>query len=310
MNKTNNILKDLYNSYLLYANNIENWQNKNKTDLANGYIEAENNKNELLMNSYFATLMCKYWYMIPYLYNQNKCLKLNIEEFVSLIEDSIRKGLSYRRWLDEDFQVFKEKDGAEKVFNRCIWSVIKAQYKFSNFYNNKINYETISLDELKEKLQKKDVKNKNLELEKLEIEDFNDYISKQNSKNNIKYIFEYFILNDDYISALIIDLIAYGKCFKDITEKETLKDVDTNEDYEIKNSFVKFEPKKIVSLLNKLSEKNINYYKNNYDLNQDIMKKCLIKVSKIPNKKLYEKIDTTLNTIKNNEKLISILLDN
>lgn len=308
--KNNCILNDLYKSYLVYANNIKNWQNKSKTDLANGFIQAEEENNDLLLNSYFAALMCKYWYMIPYLYKQNRCLKLEIEEYVSLIEDSLRKGLSYRRWQDKSFEVSKEKDGAEKVFNRCIWSVIKGQYKFSNFYNNKINYETLSLDELKEKVQNKNSDCVEINLDQYEIEDFNNYMNKQNSKNNIKDIIEYFIYNEDYIGAVIVDLIAYGECFKTYKEKNIMKDIDTNEKIEIKNSVIQFEPKKIISLLNKLKVENINYYKYNYDLNQEMMKNCLLKINKIPNKKLYEKIDNTLLTIKNNNNLLSILLNN
>lgn len=308
--KNNCILNDLYKSYLVYANNIKNWQNKSKTDLANGFIQAEEENNDLLLNSYFAALMCKYWYMIPYLYKQNRCLKLEIEEYVSLIEDSLRKGLSYRRWQDKSFEVSKEKDGAEKVFNRCIWSVIKGQYKFSNFYNNKINYETLSLDELKEKVQNKNSDCVEINLDQYEIEDFNNYMNKQNSKNNIKDIIEYFIYNEDYIGAVIVDLIAYGECFKTYKEKNIMKDIDTSENIEIKNSVIQFEPKKIISLLNKLKVENINYYKCNYDLNQEMMKNCLLKINKIPNKKLYEKIDNTLLTIKNNNNLLSILLNN
>ena len=309
-NKNNGILNDLYKSYLVYANNIKNWQNKSKTDLANGFIQAEKENNNLLLNSYFATLMLKYWYMIPYLYKQNKCLKLEIEEYVALIEDSLRKGLSYRRWLDKSFEVSKDKDGAEKVFNRCIWSVIKGQYKFSNFYNNKINYETLSLDELKEKVQNKNSDCIENNLEQYEIEDFNNYMNKQNSKNNIKDIVEYFIYNEDYIGALIVDLIAYGECFKNYKEKIIFKDIDTNENIEVKNQISKFEPKKIISLLNKLNVNDIKYYKHNYLLNQEAMKQCLSKVSKIPNSKLYEKLNNTLLTIKNNNNLLSILLDN
>lgn len=309
-------LNDLYNTYLIYANNIEGWEDKSKTELANGYVKSEEEGNDYMMNCYFATLMCKYWYMIPYLYRQHKGFRLDIEEFVSLVEDSLRKGLSYRRWLDDSFAVSKEEDGAEKVFNRCIWSTIKAMYKYTNQYNRKINYETFSLDEIKETMRNR-CNNKVKQEDDEEINDFDSYMAQQDSQDKVKDLVEYFIFNEDYVSALIIDAISYGDCFRNYTEKEMVDNIDFNEDeketegnkkqFEVKSSFTEFEPKKVIRILNKLGIKDLKYYTHNYMLNQNMMKQCLKKVSKIPNQTLYDKIDETLSSIRNNQDLVEML---
>lgn len=309
------ILNDLFTTYLTYAKNIEGWEGKTKTELANGYIKAEEDNNDFLMNCYFATLMCKYWYMIPYLYRQNRGFRLDIEEFVSLVEDSLRKGLSYRRWRDDSFAVSKEEDGAEKVFNRCIWSATKAMYKYTNQYNRKINYETISLDALRSSMKNR--KNNTLSDKytmkydsEEEVNAFETFMSQQESQDIVKDLFEYFIFQEDYVSALIIDVISYGDCFRTSYEKEMVDDVDDKDkkkQFEVKSSFVEFDPKMVVRLLNKLNVKDLKYYVRNYNLNQDMMKKCLKKVSKIPNQTLYNKIDETLSSIRNNNDLAEML---
>lgn len=301
------MLKQMYNTYKTGADNIKGWENMTKTAIADKYVEYEKENNEFGMNNCFGALMCKYWYMVPYLFSRHKGFKLDIEDFVMFIEDALIAGLHYKHWQNKDYEISKDKDGAEKIFNRCIYSRINRMYGYTNHSVRKINYETFSLDGLKEEMKRHSEHKLTDDDMSFEFEQIDTELAKQNSRDNIKSIFEYFISVDDYVSALIVDLIAYGRCFKDYSEKETFKDIETGEDIEVKTPTIKFEPKKVVTLLNKLRESDIAYYRQNYLLNQAMMKNCLNKVSKIPNEKLYEKIQTTLNTIKNNEELLSML---
>ena len=307
---TETMLKQMYNTYKNGADNIPGWENMTKTAIANMYTKYEKENNEIGMNNCFGALMCKYWYMVPYLYSRHKGFRLDIEDFVSFIEDAIIVGLHYKHWQNDSYDISKDKDGAEKIFNRCIYSRINRMYGYTNHYNRRINYETFSLDGLKEEMKRHSEHKLTDEDMNFEFEEVDSEMARQNSRDNIKSIFEYFISIDDYVSALIIDLIAYGKCFKNYSEKQTFKDIDSGEDIEVKQSVIKFEPKKVVTLLNKLKESDIAYYRHNYLLNQAMMKQCLNKVSKIPNNTLYEKINTTLSTIRDNKDLLDLLQNN
>ena len=311
----NNTLREMHNSYILSANRIENWKEMTKTQLANGYCDAEDNNDMDLRDSYFSALMCKYWYMIPYIYNHNKGFRLDIEDFVEWIEESLLKGLSYRRWRDESFDISKDPDGAEKIFNRCIWSTEKRMYKWSNQEVRKINFETFSLDEICDKSRKKYMNlktNSNVSddihavFEVRDTTETNKEVERQDSRDTISSIVDYFVNKGDYLSALIIDSIAYGDSYKYSNEKYKVD--EDGEKVEFTNSFAQFEPKRVVSMLNKLDENNLDYYDKNYKINREALLSVVKSIKTINNKKIYQKINTTLDDIKNNRELLEMLV--
>ena len=306
-------LNAMYTTYELSANKIEGWKDMTKTQLANGYCDAEENGDIKLRDSYFSALMCKYWYMVPFLYRQNPGFKLEMEDFVEWVEESILKGLSYKRWRDPDFDISKDPDGAEKVFNRCIWSTTKAKYKWSNQDVRKINYETFSINNMQkvynmrcEKIAKLNVDSEDTTLELIDTTDTNKEVERQASRDTISTIIDYFVKKNDYLSVLIIDSIAYGESFK-------YSQVDNEVDYmgeriAIKDSFVQFEPKKVVSQLNKIKVENIGYYTKYYKTNQELLKLVINDIKTTNNKNLYNKITMTLNSIRNNKELLGMLV--
>lgn len=304
-----NTLKAMYEAYELNANKIENWKEMSKTELANGYCDSEDNNDMEKRDSYFSAIMCKYWHMVPYLYRQNPGFRLDIEDFVEWVEEAILKGLSYRRWRDENFEVSKEKDGAEKVFNRCIWSVTKAKYKWSNQEVRKINYETYSLDFMQnaKKTSEYDL-DEGISFEVRDDTDTNKEVERQESRDIISTIIDYFVKKNDYMSMLIIDSIAYGDSYRRMSKNINIASEDSNERITVKDSFSQFEPKRVVSMLNKLELDNVNYYNKYYKANQELLKLVISDIKTINNKNLYQKIDKTLSTIRNNKELLEMLV--
>lgn len=301
-----NTLKAMFKAYELNANKIENWKEMSKTELANGYCDAEDAGDKDLRDSYFSALMCKYWYMVPFLFKQNPGFKLDIEDFVEWIEESLLKGLQYKRWRDPEFEVSKDENGAEKVFNRCIWSTVKAKYKWSNQDVRKINFEVYSLDTIQDskKYKKKNVED-DTSFELRDTTDTNKEVERQESRDIISTIIDYFVKKNDYMSMLIIDSIAYGDSFKFTQEKR--QETDGEETIEVKDSFMQFEPKRIVTLLNKLDILNAEYYTKHYKANQELLKLVITDIKTTNNKQLYQKIENTLLTIRTNKELLGML---
>ena len=251
-------LKDYYKSWEVDANFIPNWKKMTVTELANGYIDNEND--ELVRDSYFAALVCKYWYMVPYMYKTSKSLNLQLEDYISWIYDALIKGLKYRRWLDPAYKVYYEKDGAKMVFDRALTTIRIGEYKYSNRDKRVVNHNTFSLDT--------DVENC------ITIDDIadNNY-EKDKSNYEIRCMINKLIAENNNFEAIIVDAI----CFQDVFKDGSLND------------------KKLAKYI---KNANINYYKTYYDINE-MFTNSLISVKKINSKKLYNKISDTLIYLKN-----------
>ena len=166
---------------------VPDWRMMTKTQLANSYCDADEEGNETVREGSLYGLMCKYWYMIPYFYTHNRFMRYEIEDFVSWLYEALMLGLQYRRWRDPEFEVSKLENGAEKVFNRCFFTIRNRYIVDINRDKHKINYMYTSLDEeIGEELSLVDI-----------VED-----------RNSRYEFERMLLSmerEDIVSAMLKD---------------------------------------------------------------------------------------------------------
>lgn len=198
------MLVDSYNLFLNSAKKIPGFKAGTKEDyndiekLANGYCLAEFNNNKDLQASYLSALMIRYWYMIPFVYDKMKSLRIDIEDVVGIIYDALMKAFKYKSWLDTTKDVSKEKNGAEKCINRCIDSVRQAAFQQSNTDSRKLFYMTYSMEESIEKFGDAS--------ETLSVEEEDLYSS-------IHDIVDYKLKKKDILGALLIDSIVFNDCF-------------------------------------------------------------------------------------------------
>ena len=72
------MLKNSYNLFLKDAQRLPNFKQGTKEEckdieqLANTYVKYERQGNKEMMSSCLSALMVRYWYMIPFLYEQCK----------------------------------------------------------------------------------------------------------------------------------------------------------------------------------------------------------------------------------------------
>ena len=136
--------KTMYNT----ASIIPNWKKANKNDLANAYIDNE--KNEPLKNAYFSALMLRYWGNIGKYYAASKFSGFTIEDCYSWLIESLLYALKKRKWRDPKNALYYDKNGPDKVINRCIYSRRKYYYYLSNTDKRKSNHNKVSIEDKEE----------------------------------------------------------------------------------------------------------------------------------------------------------------
>lgn len=201
----------MYADFCAKASNIPGFRIGQKEDvtyditsLANAAVKALDEHDDQTYEAYVSALMVRYWHMVPYLYNQSRSSRLELEDMAMWIYDGLAKAFKYRSWLDPNKAVSKDPKGAEKCFNQCITSVRQYWYKHFNTNASKINYLALSLDELRESLG----------------DSFDDSIPQQmvlEENDSCKDIIQSLIKQDKVLEALVIDRICYGDSFKETT---------------------------------------------------------------------------------------------
>ena len=271
------------------ANMIPNWTFMSKTQLANGYSEAELKNDTQGMSHYFSAIVCKYWGFIPYFCNANKTL--SYDTCYNWIVDGIMKGLRYKRWQDQESKLSKDIDGAKKVFDRCIWSVMNQYYVNLNRVNNKIISKAISLDAL---IDMRDVPEDILNISKASLyEEVNEY-EKLENESIVDDIINNYITKQEIFKAMIVDTICYQNSFTNENTKEEA-----------------FSKNLVVRNINSIRKEDyyINYFCEKYKLNKDETKESVLsrltdRHYNVVCKWLNKLIDRTLDELKKNRSLM------
>ena len=294
------LLKETFELYEKDANIIQGWKNMTKTELANGfcnYDELEQTPhNKSMKEHYFSALMCKYSYMITYMYSRRQSVlrRLDIDDYHDWVVEGLLTGLKYRRWRDPQFKdLYNNPNGAEVVFNRCFYSIERKYYKYYNQDCRKLGYTTLSLeDEIDSNT------NENNEgSDKIHLEDIvEDSITNEIHPNMCRDMVQYYLNKGKILEALIVDGIGYHATFKE-TKSDVVEEVGGKK----VNTFYKkkeFSPKEMVNHLVNLGPHFINYFHKNYNIQNDVLENCIKKIETTKRTKLYSIIDATLTEMK------------
>lgn len=220
------MLVDSYNLFLNNARRMPDFKVGTKEDfndielLANRYVKAEASHDKELMSSCLSALMVRYWYMIPFLYEKSKSLRLDIEDMVGFLYDALIKAFKYKSWLDTSKDVSNEKNGAEKCINRCIDSVRQAAFQQSNTDSRKMSYLTYSMEESIERFGDSS--------ETLEV-------SEEDHYSSVKEIIDYQLKKKDVLGALLVDSIVFNDCF--VKDKFSITKMISGIQFDYINSF-------------------------------------------------------------------------
>src|SRR5574344_849456 len=105
-------VREIQKSFIESAVALGNYQLMTKTELANGYCDADEAaqrakesgdaavfaEQEALRSSYFSALMLRYWYKIFEWQKNSSTLNLELSDYVDWLHDSLYVVSYYRTW--------------------------------------------------------------------------------------------------------------------------------------------------------------------------------------------------------------------
>lgn len=277
------------------ASKIKDWKKINKNTLCNLYVDE---KSPVLKNAYFSAIVANYWYLIVSNYNTSKSIATQEDVYDWLLE-SILYALKHVSWRNPKSSIYQDPNGPDKVINRCMKCRRLTYYQQMNRMKRKDGFGTLSLDEIQE------IYNENtdaiMDTSEMDIQE------ELSIKNLIKNCFKM----KKYITAFIIDNIAYGDTFSLYSETKEGKKSKQDEDSEAfknESGYVVFNKLWLEKRLKKLSPADAQYFANRYDLPLEVVEDKLINyLAKASNKDIKNLIKNTLDDLKNNFQEFEIL---
>jgi len=315
-------LNDVRRCFEKEAELLGDYKAISKTDLANGYCDAEEAGNELLRSRYWGALMLRYWGWIFKWQKESLSLNLDPLDFVNWLHDSLSDAFYYRGWRFEYKAVVKngkfvewkldengnripnpnyyllDENAPDKNINFFLGARRAKEYQATNKQIRKGNYQTIRLDK--------------------EIEENGDSILQYAglyvdgpSISPVRSLIQDLIVSGKEIEAIIIDGIALGDSFKETKSTNYIEvfDEDGNKVKEkCYNYSTSFDPKRLVKYLNSINQEfMLNHFCKCYKLSDNEGIKLLNHLKSLKNPQLYKYIESTLNDLRQNKELISSL---
>lgn len=267
------------------------------TDLMNGYCKAKDAHDEIKMNQYISALIVRYWHVVTMLYNKSLSTRLEFDEIVGWVYESIEKACKYRSWLDINKAVSKDPRGAEKVLNQCITSTRQYWYKHFNQDKRKINF--LISDSLDETIpfNHNDVPVRIIET----IEDPESNICMDDGKEFIQR----YLNAGKLFEAIVLDSIMYQDSFID-SEKTSVvgQDEETGENIEITKYNSEFSIIKFRKNLKNIDESFIEHFSKDYDVDIESLIKLSLELKKLSRAQLNTRVDKAFKNIQTDKELL------
>lgn len=324
-------IKEIQLSFIRCARGLGDYQSLTKQELANGYCQADEDGNENLRSQYWSALLLRYWYKIFEWMENSKSCKLQPEDFVDWLNNSLVDAFYYRSWWWEyesvvqhgKFVEYKLDENGNKIPNKHYWKLDPnaadksinyfcaarrgKEYQALNKQKRKTNILTYSLDANLE------------EVGDSALERAGAIYSPEHS-NVVQYIVSKFLNQGRSIEALILDGIANQDSFKETTtshyeiDRKEVIDEDTGEikvvetKEKVYDYSSTFDPRKLVKHLNTINQDFMkNYFSIEYGVTLDQCTTILNKLKNLNNTKLYNYIKKTLENVRQDKDIISCL---
>lgn len=305
------LLEEIRRTYLKFANNIPNWKTMNKNKLANLYLEHEHSEPE--RSYYFSALMCRYWSNVYKFYRTSKSTKLDISDFTSWLAESFFVAFKYRRWKDPSNKLYNDPQAPDKVINRCIYSTRMRYYQYYNMDKRKLNFQTDSIERQLESFGYR-----------ANVYKYMSTVDGSEEDARCKNIITYYLSKENFLLAIILDLICFGDTFREIRSAKTVEiedDVEeniekdefsTNEDIEnsvdIEEEDLEIEEnvkiktttkvvhqfelslRKLLTSLRELDNDYIIYFLDRYETDMLSLKRTLDKIKDLDSRKKLSKV--------------------
>lgn len=321
------------------ASCLGDYQLMSKTELANGYCdaeeaarqaraegnEAEAEKQDQIRSQYYSALMLRYWYKIFEWAQNSASLHLELTDFVDWLSDSLYVAFYYRTWRWEYeavvrhgiFEEWKRDEAGnlipnkyywrtdpnapDKMINRCCGSMRGRVYQYHNKDKRKAGVQTYSLDQMIE-----DAGDSALEFSGCYVD------APSDAMNGIHALVTTLLHRDEDIEALIIDGIANYETYKLRKVTYSVKGIDEETGEEVENKYVEtnstFDSRKLVKHLTHINQDFMRQFCVNYSISLDRGDDIYIKLKKLNNPKLYKYIEKTLIEVRQTPQLLDCII--
>lgn len=251
------MLEDVRQSYIEVA--APEWKTTDVNTLCNLYIQNE--KDQVLKDSYFAAIVLKKWGYIGKHYTNSKTSGFSIEQCYDMVIDAILYILKSRKWLDPENKLYNDPNGPDKCLNRCIFSARQRDYYLANRDKRRLNFGKTSLDSIMESVgDHTEILNAdNQEL----VDDPNS-----NQRFNVKEIISNLFMKHRFIDGVILDNILNDDCFMTrIGYKEF--QYEDEEKQEVKTYSMEFKLGKLVNNLYNYDIETLRTISNIYSVKEE-----------------------------------------
>lgn len=292
-----NIIK---NSFERGARILGDYENMSKSELANGYCDADEMGDVEKRDGYFLALILRYWYKIYEWRVNSASLRLDNENFVDWLVESLQIALRYRAWRNPGESLYGDPDGPDKAINRCCFSARGRAYQYYNKDKRKANTQTSSIDAAKD-----------------EVGDCALYdigcTSPGPQISGVNEIIGSFLKNNKILEALIVDGIAHQDSFKNLKKPFYRDDVDS-QGRSIKRKYYTvetvFDSRKLVKHLTGIDQSFMNeYFCKEYNVSAEVGNAILSKLQTMTatnNSTLYRYIKKTLIEMKGDSNILDL----
>ena len=140
------MIKEIFDNFVRSAEQLGDYQAMSKTELANGYCDADEVNDPTKRDQYFSALMLRYWFKVKEFAEHSQFARLELDDFVSWVSESLMVAFKYRRWRDPSHPLSKDPDGPQKVFNQALFSTQKRWLNHFNKIKRRVNYVAESID--------------------------------------------------------------------------------------------------------------------------------------------------------------------
>jgi len=294
------MLEDMYKSYVNCASGLGDYQAMSKTQLANGYCDADEAGDEVKRSEYYAALMLRYWYKI---YEWNKtCVscRLDIEEYAAWLNEAIRNAVLYRAWRDPANKLYNDPNGPDKVINRCLFSIRGENYQYFNKDKRKANYTCESLD--------KQVEQYGDSADVMTSSACNEYY---NYNEGVGGAVQTLIQRGKIKSAIIVDAVTAQEAFNQYKVEKEIEDfdIDKNENIKVKAKVAQeeFSIEKLARSIKRSDALYNEYFNNTYRVNRGLYTQAITELKALPVTRLVIKIQDTLMSLRDDEEILSFL---
>lgn len=297
--------ESLRESFIREASRLGDFRLLSKTDLANGYVQAQDNGNEDLRSAYFAALVDRYWNKI----SSWKCdqrlvgLKFQESDFVDWLVDAITYAVEHRGWLDSTKDVYGDPNGPDKIINMCCASEVLIVLQHHNKDKRKANIYTFDIDASVDE-------NGDCAL------DYAGATEGDCKLDGAKSLILNYLKKGRVIEALVLDGIAYQDAYKEVKTEHQMTVYETNEEGEeesyketVTGTKTLFDERKLVAHLANINQSFMHeYFANEYEVTSEETEDIFSKLKTLNNAKLYQMIRKTLLQAKNDPTTLACLL--